>query len=118
MNLAKAIGNNLRAHRSLLMHETRLHDVIAAALTDAGIFYDQEYRLSAADRADFYIPAQSIVIEIKKGNAGLSDLPQIGRYLKHDCVHSVLVIAMRITELPDQFQGKPVEHLALWKYLL
>lgn len=116
--IAAKIGSNLRAHRSLLMQETRMHDAIAAALVSAGITFEREFELSKTERLDFFLPSEAIALEIKKRHASLADLPQIGRYLEHASVAGVIAIALRIDDLPSNFRGKPVGQIALWRYLL
>lgn len=118
-NLRTRIGNRLRAHRSALMQEAKMHDAIAAALTETALVYEREYSLSPTERLDFWLPERSIALEVKKGRAGLGDMPQIGRYLAHAQVAAVILIAMRIEpDVPEIFQAKLIVKLELWRYVL
>lgn len=117
--LAKRIATHLRAHRSALMQESKIHDAIAAALTGAGLNFEREHSLSPKDRLDFWLPDFATALEVKKSSAGLADLEQIGRYLAHDAVAAVVIIALRIApEIPSTFRGKPVVKIELWRHLL
>lgn len=117
--LASRIGKHLRAHKSALMQETKIHDAIAAALTDAALVFEREHVLTPRDRLDFWLPDTSVAIEVKKEAAGLAGLHQLGRYLEHPNIAAVILIAMRISpEMPATFRGKPLVKLELWRHLL
>lgn len=117
--LSSAIGRHLRGARSAVMQETRIHDAIAAALAELGITSEREFRLTAASRLDFWLPTHRLTIEVKKGAASLPVLRQIGRYFESAEVAGCILVAMRINpRVPASFNGKPIAHLPLWKYLL
>ena len=118
-DLARLLSGHLRAHKSALMQETNLHEAIALTLSDAQIRFTREYQLSRADRLDFWLPESRTAVEVKKRTASLNDLRQIARYLEHEQVAAVIVIALRISpEIPDEFLGKPIAKIELWRFLL
>jgi hypothetical protein len=109
----------LRARRTLIMDELRLHDAIETILTDTGFEFHREYPLGRHYRLDFWLPQLSTAIEVKRGKAGVQHLPQIGAYLDYDQVQGCVLIALRIDpKVPDTFRGKPITKLELWRYLL
>lgn len=118
-NVAINIGKNLRAHGALLMQELRMHDGIEAALVDAGLVFEREFKLGPRDRLDFWLPNEGLVVEVKKGLLNLGDLRQVGRYFEDGRVTGGVLIAMRFSnQIPATFSGKPLEQVALWRYLL
>jgi hypothetical protein len=118
-SLATAIGRFLRMNRSSVMREERIHDGIAAALSEIGVDAEREYRLTTASRLDFFIPDLGTAIEVKKGPVALPVLHQIGRYFESPRVTGCILIAMRIhPKIPATFAGKPLAQVSLWKYLL
>lgn len=118
-DLAARVSAHLRAHRSLLMRESGIHDAIAAALFDADLLFDRELRLSGRDRVDFFLRESRTAIEVKKGAAGLQVFRQVARYLSHQRVSACIVIAPRITPvLPSEAMGKPIARVELWRYML
>lgn len=117
--LAAAIGRYLRMNRAAVMREDRIHDAIAAAFGELGIEAHPEYRLCAASRLDFFLPESGTAVEVKKKQVGLDVLHQIGRYFESEKVTGCILIGMRIhPKIPATFRGKPIAHVALWKYLL
>lgn len=117
-SLAAAIGAQLAKHRSALVQETRLHEVISEALTSAGFAHQREVRLAPTERLDFLLTETGVAIEVKKDKATMDAWRQVARYLAHDCVSSCIVIAPRVNVPADTLQGKPVAAIALWKFLL
>lgn len=113
------LGHRLRARRTLLMDELRLHDAIETILLETGTEFHREFPLGRHHRLDFWLPELSTAIEVKRGKAGVQYLPQIGAYLDYDQVQGCILIALRIDpKVPDTFRGKPITKLELWRYLL
>jgi signal recognition particle subunit SEC65 len=116
--IAAAIGRELRKNRAAIMQEPRIHDGIAVALGDLGIECEREFRLDERSRLDFWLPEEGFAVEVKKGTAKLPCLRQVGRYLEHSRVKGCIIVAMRCQKLPDQFRGKPLAKIELWRELL
>ncbi len=117
--LTAAIGRHLRAHRASVMREGAIHDAIAAAFSELGIKVEREYRLTPKDRLDFFIPDEGIVVEVKKATVGLTALSQVAGYFESEKVTRCILIGMRIDpKIPSVFQGKAIDTIPLWKFLL
>lgn len=116
--IAKAIGNQLRLHRSALVQEDTLQETIATALTAAGIDFKREFRLGPGERLDFYLTAEGVALEVKKSSAGQEVWRQVARYLMHEQVNGCIVIAPRVDPFgAPTLAGKPVYSMPLWKFL-
>ena len=116
-DLKRELAVELRANRTAATQETRLHAVIASALTRLGVRFVQEHRLGEGERLDFLVE-DTVCIEVKKGAAGESALRQIGRYLEHPQITAAIGIAMRWDTIPPTFRGKPVHTIELWRLVL
>ena len=117
--LPAALGRALARDRSWVADENRIHDAIAAALAELGIAFEREFRLTASERLDFWLPELRWAIEVKKHAFGQADLRQVARYLNDDRVVGCLVVATRInTGATTTLLNKPIQYLALWKFLL
>lgn len=117
--LSSAIGRHIRRCRAVVMREHAIHDAVAASLAELNIAAEREHRLTPQSRLDFFLTASGTAIEVKKGNASLPVVAQIGRYFESPEVTGCILIAMRIDpSVPATFQGKPIAKLPLWKFLL
>jgi hypothetical protein len=118
-DLSNQIGKQLVRLRLSVNREFRIHDAIAEALDSLGIEFEREHRLTGASRIDFFLPNEAIGIEVKRQSAGVNVVPQIGRYLEQSSLHGLILVANRIhPKIPAQLRGKPISHLALWRYHL
>lgn len=115
--LSRGIATHLRQHRSALAQEAKLTAAVASALTTMGITYTAEHRLTPKLRLDYMLPG-GVFIELKKGNAGLPVLRQVGQYLEHPDTNGCILIALKCTDIPATFCGKPIEKIELWRMLL
>ena len=92
--------------------EMDIHAAVARALSDAGIEFEHEYRLGPRRRIDFR--AGRVGIEVKKGRPASAELAkQLRRYLESDALDAAVVVAQRVTALPDAINGKPVVLISL-----
>ena len=112
------LGKALGRRRSWIADENRIHDAVAAALTEMGLPFEREFRLTDRERLDFWLLEHRWAIEVKKHSFVMSDLRQVARYLKDDRVQGCLVIATRINTDVLTLLEKPVRYLPLWKFLL
>lgn len=115
--LKRELGVSLRANRTAVAQESRLHQLIADALTKLGYSFTREHHLGGQDRLDFFVENHAC-IEVKKGAGGQETLRQIGRYLDHPEVKVAIGIAMRWDNAPATFRGKPVHTIELWRLVL
>lgn len=116
--LTRALSRQLRGRRSGLAQETGLHDAVAAALSELGIAYERELRLSGRDRLDFFLLESGMAIEVKKHTAGAAELRQIIRYLQSERVSSCMLIALRCNGIPASLLNKPIHTIELWRLLM
>ena len=87
--------------------EYDIHAAVAAALKDAGLACEHEYRLGPRRRIDFRVGR--VGIEVKKGRPATSGLTkQLRRYLESDDLDAMIVVTQRVTRIPDAICGKPV----------
>lgn len=90
-----------------LSDEKRTQVDFAAVLTDQGITFSREHRLSAADIPDFLI--DGIAVELKlKGARKKAIFKQITRYAEHDAVKAIILATNVTMGLPENINGKPV----------
>jgi len=92
--------------------EYDLHGMIAAALDEAGLEYEHEYRLAPRCRLDFM--CAGVAIEVKKGRPNGTDLVrQISKYMIHEEVREMVVVVQKRVHLPETICGKRVRLVAL-----
>ena len=92
--------------------EYDIHAAVAAALKDAGLACEHEYRLGPRRRIDFRVGR--IGIEVKKGRPAPSELlAQLRRYMESDDLDAVIVVTQRAVALPGTIGGKTVKQVSL-----
>lgn len=92
--------------------ETDIHRAIAAALAEAGIEFQHEYRLAPRKRIDFV--CGSVGIEVKKSRPKSADLrSQLKRYLEDSFLTAAIVVLQRPCSLPESICGKNVYVVSL-----
>lgn len=92
--------------------EYDIHAAVARALNAAGLSYEHEYRLGPRRRIDFRVGR--LGIEVKKGRPASSELTrQLRRYLESDALDGVVVVTQRVTSVPGEICGKPVQLVSL-----
>jgi hypothetical protein len=114
MNFGELAG--LISHvRFSFCSEDELQRGIDHVLERAGVRREREYRLSSADRVDFFLPDAGMGIEVKCGGSTADLVRQVSRYVQHDEIRSVAVIASRIrlANMPYRINAKPVQVITL-----
>lgn len=106
-NLVQQIKSACAKYRMTFGSELELQDQLAEIFTIAGIAFEREYKLSAADRPDFFIAP--FAIEVKVGGSLNSHLRQLQRYNLHGKVAGTIFISTKPFFLPETLAGKPVE---------
>ncbi|HZZ20079.1 MAG TPA: hypothetical protein VFE25_11945 [Opitutaceae bacterium] len=102
----------LRAAKIDLSDEKRAQDDIADVLTQAGISFGREVRLSAADIVDF--AAGGLVIEVKLHGARKKKVyRQLCRYARHPSVSALMLASSLSMGLPAVIEGKDVYFVKL-----
>jgi hypothetical protein len=114
--LEDAIALQLSKNRAALQSEGHLQDLIEKVLATLGVVAEREKRLNRKDRPDFWLSESGLAIEVKLRRAGLAALRQVARYLRHQDITGVLLIAQRVPGCPAELDGKPVRVIELWKY--
>lgn len=92
-----------------LSSEKHLQEGIEHALTDSGIAFEREKRLSQKDIPDFLVEG-GIVIECKmrKKARKIAIFQQLSRYAEHHEVSAIILAANLSMGLPPEINGKPV----------
>jgi len=117
-DLKAALGVVLRSQRSAVQTEAGIHTAIGAALKAMKREFVHEHRLNERDRLDYFV-TPGIVIEAKKGAAGIAVLQQVARYLDHPDTACAVVIAMRCDgQIPKTLREKPIFTIELWRLIL
>lgn len=116
--ISLAIGREIGKHRSAIMQEKKLGDVVASALTALGLAFEREVRITPQDRLDFLLTDTGVAIELKKKTAGMDTFRQVGRYLEQQGVNGCIIIAMRVNQITPVLNGKPISAVELWKYVV
>lgn len=107
--VAAAIG---RVRVPAMPGEYDLHAMIAAALDEAEIPYEHEFRLAPRCRLDFM--CDGVAVEVKKGRPKAAELVrQISRYMEKPGVREMVVVVQKRVSLPPAVCGKPVRLVAL-----
>jgi len=90
--------------------EYTMHDGLAQILTDLGIAFAAEKRLSARDRIDFYLPESQLGIECKISGSVTGVTRQLRRYAGHDRIAALLLVTnrRRLRGVPPVLNGKSV----------
>ena len=73
--------------------EVIVHQAMAGIFIQAGYSFSQEYRFDDKNRADFYFPAEQVVIEVKVDGSLSEALRQCARYSAIEQVSGVLLVA-------------------------
>lgn len=91
--------------------EDELQRGIAEVFSRVGLFHVREHRLSPTDRVDFFLPDHGMGIEVKVDGSTADLVRQVTRYVQHDEIRTLAVIASRIrlANMPDRINGKPVQ---------
>lgn len=99
--------------------EAELQEGLRRVLAAAEIPFERELRLSPKDRLDFFV-RESVAIETKISRSLSSLTRQVNRYTRDDRVQAVLVVStrLRLQNLPEQLNGKPVRVCTLLASML
>ena len=101
-------------HRLRFGTEADLHDDVARLLTNLGIHFVRELRLTAEERIDFYLPDSMIGIECKVDGGPTAVASQLLRYAESKDIAELLLITSKRSHMlsVDELSGKPVR--CLW----
>lgn len=103
----QALALLLSRHAFRYASETRLQEAISGVLDDAGFRHEREFRFDRENRADFFLPDDELVIEIKVDGPLSHALHQVCRYCTLPTVRGVLLAATNpwalqpLTALPE-----------------
>lgn len=111
---ASDIVRLLHSYRFDLSSEKHLQAGIESALTEVGLPFEREKRLSASDIPDFLIK-EHIVVECKmrKKSRKIDIFKQLSRYAQHPEVHAIVLASNVAMGLPAEIEGKPVYSASL-----
>lgn len=107
------LAHRLGEYKICFSTEHDLQDGIEAALvllaTNHKFAFEREYRLSPADRPDFFLPKEGIAIECKIKGSSSDAIRQLHRYAKHEAVTGVILFTSRMRHAaPIILNGKPI----------
>jgi len=82
--------------------------------------FETEHRLSKEDRIDFYFPYMKVGVEAKIDHPLSALTRQLMRYVQHNSIDGLLLVSgkVRLTNLPESMNGKPVRSYSLIASLL
>lgn len=107
----------LRSRSYRTSTEALLQQDIGEALTNWGLAFDREHRLSPRDRIDFLI-AGGIGIEAKTRCGKRAIFRQLQRYAENDAVRALILITGAALGLPRSIDGKPLFYVSLGRAAL
>lgn len=107
----------LRHRRFVTATEAALQAGIGEALREWNVPFDREFRLSAAERIDFWVDGY-IGIEAKVRYPKRSIYRQLQRYAGHDALKALILVTGTAMGLPAQILGKPVFYVSLGRSAL
>ena len=103
--MIRSVVDLIRAARIDLSNEKRAQADLERLLTEAGIPFEREVRLTESDIVDFMV--EGIAIEVKLRGARKKDVyRQLCRYASHPQVISLLLASNMSMGLPAQIEGK------------
>lgn len=99
----------LSQYRFNFQSEKELQEGIAKALGENSIEFTREFTLSPKDRVDFLLP-EGIGIEVKLDGSANKLASQVRRYLDHEELSGLIVVATRsrLLDLPKSLNGKAI----------
>jgi hypothetical protein len=109
----------LRSHRLSCGSEAELQVAIMDLLEQHGVEFQREHRLNRADRIDFFL-ADGNGIEVKIDGSAPALIRQLHRYAQHDSIQGLIVVTSRarLTQMPSEINGKPIEVVSLMEGVL
>ena len=112
MTTVETLLSVLGSYRFNAVNEDQLQLGVASALQGAGIPFEREVRLNAADRIDFLVGEFGLECKIEGSLSSI--IRQLHRYAQHDRVKSLVLLTTRCTHqrAPEELNGKPVRVLA------
>jgi hypothetical protein len=102
----------LGALRVELSHEKSTQAQIADGLTQAGIAFEREHRLSDRDVVDFLIGGTAVEVKLRRARPA-EIFKQLRRYARHDRVSALVLATNRPMGLPGAIEGKPAYYVSL-----
>ncbi len=107
---AERVGRVLRGYRYFFVDEKELQSAIGLALTEAGVAFEREVRLSPGDVVDFLVEP-GIAVEVKVAGAPAEIARQLSRYAASPRVASLLLVSRKARHahrFPATLGGKPL----------
>lgn len=103
----------VQSRRLSLSDEKATQADLECALTEAGIPFEREKRLSAADIVDFLVDGR-IAVECKlRGNQKMAVFKQLRRYAGLATVQELVLVTNLSMGLPPAIEGKPAYYASL-----
>ena len=102
------LASVLSAYRVRYDSERQLQDRLAEIMSNAGIIYSREVRLTAKDRIDFMIEDVGMEVKINMPTTGV--IRQLYRYAQCAEVLDLVLVTSRAKhrEIPREIAGKPL----------
>lgn len=99
--------------------EAEMQRAIANRLHWASIPFEREFRFSAKDRVDFFLPDEGIAIECKVSGGSAEVVRQLNRYALQKNVNGLLLVTTKMQHaavVPPTLQGKPVRAIVFHRF--
>lgn len=108
------------ARRQLAFHdEASLQKIVGEILSENGLLFTRELKLSGESRIDFFVSAHGIGIETKIKGEGLNTvLRQLKRYADHPSIRELILVCARPWGVPDTLSDKPLHCVAYFAQLV
>jgi hypothetical protein len=100
------IAQTISRTRLPLARESATQSALAVAFARAGIRFEREVSLNAADRVDFIV-SDWIAVEVKVKGSRTSIYRQCVRYCLHERVLALILASNVAMGLPPLIEGKP-----------
>jgi hypothetical protein len=109
----QSIVTMLASYRFPLSAEKATQAAIEDAFKAHQVEHRREYRLSAEDVVDFFIPEDAIAVEVKIKGSKRAIFAQVSRYAKHESVREIILVTNVPMGMPQVVQGKPIHVINL-----
>jgi hydroxylamine reductase (hybrid-cluster protein) len=96
----------LSKYKFPLQDEKETQVLIENVLSEAGIKFKREYKISDKDQPDFLIDS-GIVLVVKIKGRPVDILCQCQRYCQHNMVSILILITNKLIGFPSEINGKP-----------
>lgn len=113
MATGAAIVQIIHGRMFTLSDEKHMQEQLEDVLTDAGISFEREKRLSPGDVVDFLVDGGTAIECKLKGQRKMKIFRQLERYAAHEGVTEIVLVTNVAMGLPPTIGGKPAYYASL-----